>query len=77
MQQETDECLEHALTVARTSNAIPENDVRNTFVTSLLVAGKHELLVETLSKMSAEDRASCCHKLVYFIEGALNRHVNR
>lgn len=77
LQQETDECLEHALIVARTSNAIPENNVRNIFVTSLLVAGKHTLLMETLSKMSVEDRVSCCHKLIYFIEGALNRYVNK
>ena len=79
LQQETVECLEHALIVARTSSGrhTCENNVRHTFVTRLLVAGKHSLLIETLSKMTTDDRSSCCHKLIFFIEGTLNNYVKR
>ncbi|KAK4002762.1 hypothetical protein OUZ56_004564 [Daphnia magna] len=77
LKQQTTECLEDALTVAYASNAISENDVRTTYLTSLMCSDKRDLIVETLGKMSSRERASCCRKLIFFIEGTVNSYINK
>ncbi|EFX79172.1 hypothetical protein DAPPUDRAFT_304960 [Daphnia pulex] len=64
LKQQTKDCLEHALTVAMTSSAITENNVRTTYLTSLMCSDKHDLIVETLGQMSNDERADCCRNLM-------------
>lgn len=54
-----------------------ENNVCTAYVTGLMCAGRHGQVMETISKMATEERACCCHKLIFFIEGCLNTYVNR
>jgi len=75
-QQQTRECLEHALVVARMSN-ISESHVRTSYLSGLLRNGKDQLMMDALNQMPKEERKACCHKLIFFIEGFLNNYVNK
>ena len=77
LQQQTSDCLEHALVVARTTVSITENHVRTTYLSSLLFGEKRNLISETLSQMPEKDRISCCHKLILFIEDNVNAYVRK
>ena len=77
LQQQTEECLDHALVVARMSNFIDENHVRTTFITILLCNSNYTLIADILKKLSKEESAACCNKLLYFVEGSLNTFVKK
>lgn len=54
-----------------------ENQVRTTYISSLLFSGKQELVRETLTLMPKQERADCCQQLIFLIEGTLNSYVKK